>query len=589
MPAIRLAAFTGEQPRVAPRLLPPTGGKAALNVRLDNGVLTPYRKPTFVQAIAAPGPYGTIYRHGEDWLAFPGTVHAAPGPVATDRLYYTGVGKPKLRTGADTFDLEVPRPTAAPTATPSGSGTGDVQTRVYVYTFVTSLGEESEPSPASNQINWQPGQTVTLSGIQNAPGSPLRGITHQRFYRSQTGTVGTDLYFIAERSVGAGNYVDNVAVDAFAEPLPSRHWNAPPDDLEGLIALPNGMMAGFVGKRIYFCEPYRPHAWPEIYALTTDVEIVALAAAGTTVWVLTKGVPYTITGSTPDTMVMNKVEANLPCINARGVVDLGYSVAWPSNDGLAVARADGRVGLATQNLFAPRDWKKLNPNTMRAGQVAGRWIGSYDAVDDNGLAISGSLLIDLSEESFLIRSTVRSDAWFYDIEAGYAYFLDGETNEIRLFDSPNGDPETLYWRSKEFVLPAPNTFGCILVETGSGITPEQVAARQAQIASEIAANEILLAFDGGVGGELAGEAMAQVAFADDLLLVISASLGAGATINVYADSVLVATLGTLNRVVRLPAGFLARIWEIDVFSDIEIAAITMARTADELKLAAGGP
>src|SRR5690606_18334280 len=107
---------------------------------------------------------------------------------------------------------------------------------------------------------------------------------------------------------------------------PSRHWTAPPDALSGLTAMPNGMMAAFVGKDLYFCEPFRPHAWPEIYVLTTDFPIVALGALGTTLWVLTEGYPYRVSGTTPGSMVMDKVEANLPCVNARAVVDLGHAI-----------------------------------------------------------------------------------------------------------------------------------------------------------------------------------------------------------------------------------------------------------------------
>lgn len=589
MAQIKLTAFSGEQPRILPRLLPATAAQAAINVRLDNGALTPYRGPTVADSIT-PGddPFGTIVLHGDDWLGFPGTVHAARGPVDTDRLYYTGDGKPKLRIDdTTTYDLELNPPATAPTATLGGSGSGDVITRIYVYTFVTDLGEESEPCPASNEIAWQAGNTVTISGIEDAPGSPERGISKQRFYRSQSGTVGTDFYFIAERDVSDGDFSDTVAADAFAEPVPSRNWSPPPDDLAGLIALPNGMMAAFSGKKLYFCEPFRPHAWPEIYVLTTDVPIVALAASGTTVWVLTETTPYRVTGTSPDTMVMDKVEANLPCINARGVVDLGFAIAWPSPDGLAVARADGTLGLATQNLFSPREWRRLNPGTMRGGQIEGRWVGSYDGTTQDGTPISGSLIIDLAAQSFLIRSSVKADSWFYDIASGLAYFLDAAANTVKLFDSATGNPDTLYWRSKEFVLPRPDTFGAILVETGPGVGTEAIAARQAEIDAAIAANELLLAEDIGIGGDVAGATVGELTVAGDILNPVPASLGSTATVHVYADGELVASVGTLDRVARLPSGFSARIWEIDAFADIELTQITMARTVDELKLAAG--
>ena len=47
---------------------------------------------------------------------------------------------------------------------------------------------------------------------------------------------------------------------------------------ELIINLPNGMMVGFSGNNICFCEPFFPHAWPIRYRLTTNFDIVSLGA-----------------------------------------------------------------------------------------------------------------------------------------------------------------------------------------------------------------------------------------------------------------------------------------------------------------------
>jgi hypothetical protein len=583
--AIKLIGFTGEQPRLLPRLLPPTGATATLDARLDDGGLSPYRSPQAVLSLLGDGPFNTIYRFAGEWLSFLGTVHLAPGPVAEDRLYYTGDSAPKMRVGATIYPLAVPRPTAAPTAATGGAGSGDFQTRAYVYTFVTTFGEEGEPCPASNEVNWQSGQTVTLSGVQNAPASPARGVTKQRFYRSQTGSIGTDFYFIAERDVSNTNFVDNIAADAFAEPLPSRHFNAPPDTLTGLIALPNGMMAAFSGRKLYFSEPYQPHAWPEIYVQTTDTPIVALAATGTSIWVLTEGSPYAVTGSSPDAMVMDKVEANFPCINARGVVDLGYAVAWPTHEGLAVAGAGGAPRLATVNIFSPQEWQQLNPRAMNASQVSGRWIGSYTAADENGQDISGSLIIDLTTNSFLIRSSVKARAWFYDLNTAELFFLDGKV--ISQFDPPSGSPMALFWKSKPFVLSKPDNLGVILVEAGQVPSAAAIAARAVEIAAIVAARAAAIAA-GPVGGALADAVLCGTTVAGDLLPLVPSALSFELSVGVIADGTLVASIGTVDQVKRLPSGFKARTWEVSVQTNAEIAQITLARTTSELKQVPSG-
>jgi hypothetical protein len=103
-------------------------------------------------------------------------------------------------------------------------------------------------------------------GIQAAPAG--RNITKQRFYRSQSGSVGTDFYFIAERTACNANFVDTVAPDAFAEPLPSRHYNAPPDGSRFARGRSGGNNSPYLAFLLGWAEPAypaahldRPSAW----------------------------------------------------------------------------------------------------------------------------------------------------------------------------------------------------------------------------------------------------------------------------------------------------------------------------------------
>ncbi len=320
MVAFKVSAFSGERPLVLSRHLPETGASVARNVRLNDGGLTPIRKSASAGTVESAA-HQTIYRHLGAWLSWPGTVNAAPGPVAQDRLYFTGDGAPKVLIDGTVYELMVPRAAAGLAAVSSGGGSGDTQSRTYAYTFVTSFGEESAPSAASPVIDWKPGETVTVSGFAEPPAD--REITKQRIYRSQTGQAGTYLYFITERDASDADFIDDIAVDAFQEVLPSASWTEPPDALAGLVSMPNGMMAAFSGRSVYFCEPWRPHAWPEKYIQLVDAEVVGLAALGSILVVMTKGHSYVMTGSHPDSMQSNKLEHNYPCINARSIVDLG--------------------------------------------------------------------------------------------------------------------------------------------------------------------------------------------------------------------------------------------------------------------------
>lgn len=576
---LKLIQFSGEIPRLLPRLLPDTAAQHAENVRLDDGGLTPIRQLKHVHTITGVDPVVSIYKHGSDWLAFSAKVDAAPGPVAQDRLYYTGDGAPKMRVSGTVYNLAVPYPTGALTATLGGTGSGNVYTRLYVYTYVTDFGEESEPCPISNAIDWQSGKTVTLSGFATPPAG--RAITKQRIYRSQTSvTAGTDLFLIAERAASNANFTDTVAVDDFAEVLPSRDWTAPPSTLKGLVSGPNGMMAAFSGKDVYFCEPFRPHAWPEKYVLTVDYNVVALGFIGSTLAILTEGLPYIAAGTAPENMQQEKLEKNFPCINARGVVDLGYGIAYPSKDGLVVIDPSG-ANLVTQALMAREKWLRTSPETFVAGQLSGRYYASYRYVDADDAVVSGTFIIDLTGAApFLMRSGDRADAMHYSITDSALYLAIGSS--IYEFDAAGEVASIMTWRSKQFVAPAPTNFGCILIEGSGLLTAEQQAALDAERAA-IEANNAAVFPLASIGGELNGAALnAYAANDDELERLYSPTF---CSVIVIADGEQVAVVTELNKVKRLPGGFKASLWEVVVTGTAAIEQISLALTPRELNVA----
>lgn len=580
MALLKLTGFAGEMPKIIPRLLADSYAQAAFNTRLNDGGLTPIRKPRFVRQLADPpvDGFGTIYKHGEEWLSWPGRVFAAPGPVADDRLYIMGDGVPKMLIGGVYYPLAIARPPSPLTATATGTATSDLgSNRVYVYTWVTDFGEESEPCSASNDVYWQPGQSVTLSGFSSPPAG--RNITKQRIYRSQSSTTGTQLYFIAERAASAADFTDSIAPEAISEPIPSIDWNAPPDDLTGLIAGPNGMMAAFRGKQVYFCEPYRPHAWPEKYVLTTEYPVVGLAWFSGSVAIVTTGVPYIATGTAPENMVMQKTEQNLPCINQRGIVDLGFSVVYPSYDGLVQVSNSG-ANVVSTNLFAREDWMKFNPATMVAGQYAGRYFTTYDYLDVKGQELMGSFIIDLTgEQPFLIRTNYKPNAMHYDIPSGALYMLIGDS--IYEWDNLSQPYELQAWRSKLFIVPQPTSFGAILIETDEGLDERDIAAIEAEAERIMAENATLFDLP-SIGGEVCGAAVNVFEVNGDLMQPIP-TVNRNITVSIYADQKLVASVGMVNKMARLPGGFKSAKWEVEVSSDMPITQITMATTGQELK------
>ncbi|MDN7179110.1 hypothetical protein M0D69_14015 [Caballeronia sp. SEWSISQ10-4 2] len=579
MTIIKLIGFQGEVPRIVSRLLPEAAAASAVNARLETGSLTPYRKPKFVarQSQFAAGTVKTIYRDlARNWLVWDKQVYVTPGPVAADRLYYMGDGAPKMRVAGVTYPLALPFPATKPTATPSGAGSGDIFTRVYVYTYVSVFDEETEPSAASSAINWQAGQTVTLTNLSLPPNGTR--INRMRIYRSQTSLSGTDLYFIAEIAASTTTFVDNVPLNQQNEPIPSLDWNAPPDGLTGLIALSNGMMAAFRGKELWFCEPWRPHAWPESYMLTMAYDIVGLGAFGTTIVVATKGQPYMVNGTSPDAMAEEKIELNLPCINPRGIVDLGYAIAYPSTDGLAVISSAG-ARVVTDNLMTRNQWLRTAPDRFVACQFFGRYFASYEYVDPDGRALVGSFIIDLTgQEAFMHRVSTKADATWYDLATGTMYLCMG--TDIYEWDSIEAPSDILVWKSKQFVVARPTNFGAILIEGSTLVSAEEDAAVSAAIQAAITYNASIYARP-SIGGEMNGSAFNDFPIDGDMMMVIPTA-DRYVSVAIYADGKLVATVDRLNRMARLPGGFLARTWEIEVSTNADIAQVTLAGTGAEL-------
>lgn len=572
---LQIAGFAGEIPRTIPRLLNDNFAQVASNTKLEDGSLTPIRRGRFEQRLDAAAQ--TIYKRGDEWMSWPGVVSVVPAPVAADRLYITGDGVPKLMVGDDIYDLALPAPTGKPVAVVSGTVDEDLSSTIlYAYTWVTAFDEESEPSPLSAEVIWSPGLTVTVTGFSPPP--TTRGVNRMRVYRSQTSSLGvTELYFIAEREASTAPFTDDAL--PIVEPIPSTAYNNPPDDLAGLVALPNGIMAGFSGKQLCFSEPFIPHAWPEKYRLSTDYPIVGLGSFGSSLAVMTTGQPYVVTGTSPDTMSMEKLELNLPCINARGIVDLGYVIAYPSHDGLVTISSAG-ANVVTKQLMTRDQWLQMNPYSFVAGQFSGRYMASYAYTDLEGVERRGVIIFDLSgSQPFKISCPDFADAMFYEIEAGALYLLKNST-DIYEWDAASQPFGEQTWMSKRFVLPTYTNFGAILIDGEDITSTGQRATIEARNRAIIERNQAMIAA-GSVGGEIGSAALATIPFAGSLLTQAedpAATLG----VTIFADGKAVDYVTRTNEIVRLKSGFQARTWEIEVRGNVQVTAITLANTPDEI-------
>lgn len=520
---IRITNFSGEIPKRHPRLLPAGYSQSTRNCRLENGALVPYRES------AAANTFGstvqTIYRHDGTWLGWNNaSVRAAPGPVATDRLYVTGDGKPKLIAGGTTYDLELPAPTTRPTLVVNGTVDADtVESISYGYTWVTDFDEESALGPLATVVDWSPGLSVTISGYDTVP--PSRNVTKMRFYRSQTSALGvTELYYVAEQDLPLTTYDHDLTLEPTQELETVSHFSTPVDTLEGITVMPNGIMAAFDGKELYFCEPYKPHTWPTSYSLITDYDIVALVAFGSTLAVLTEGTPYIVQGTHPDNMQMAQVEENLPCLAARSAVDLGYAAVYASTGGLVSISSNG-AQVITRDLFTLEQWEDLVPSSFVAERYHGRYIVSHTP----GGAGRELGIVDLTGSSpFYNKADGAPTSMFHEIETGNLFMLTTATAVVQ-FDADGEDRLTQSWKSQVFNHVSPTNYGAILIEGEVIESPETIS------------------------------------------------------VQIYADGVLKHTETTYGNPARLPGGFMAREWEIVVTGNLQVASVSIAESIAQLR------
>ncbi len=602
MPYIKVEDFSGIVPRTGPTRLEANQAQIANNVKLQSRELRSWALPTLEYVPTTPL-VQTVYHidspSGEKyWLEWATDVDMVPGPVADIdefRYYYTGDGAPKKTnwdlattggTGVRPFPdawlyMGVPNPTGAPTLVASSS-LGTVETRAYVYTYVSEFGdvkEESGPSPAATVTVTTTGATVTVSGF-TAPPTTGYNITARRIYRTITGATTVTYSFVAEIPLATTSYVDSKTVAELGSELPSLYWSPPPDDLKGLVALPNGILAGFIGNQVWFSEPYYPHAWPEQYMLTVDYPIVGLGVYETNLVVCTTRYPYLISGVSPTSMSQQKLPIPQPCVSKRSIASDQYGVLYASPNGL-VSLGSGSQDVVTVPLYTRDEWQAIDPYSM-VGAVYNNLYMGFSNVNGKiqGIVISRGDIPPLVHFDFPVRSL------FIDRSTSDLYAVSDLDNKVYHLDSSPINYTTYEWKSKKFVLPNPANFGAVKVQADYSFMND-IDAYIAYVDAIRAANAILFAdYGGNVEGQLNTGVLNQFTLNGSLLLDIPEQ-GANRfiTLIIYADGEIIYQADVLSQEpLRMPALQKGYVYEILVSGNTPVRFVAMATSIGELRM-----
>ena len=481
MAVITVNKFSGVSPMTPPRYLSNEAAQTALNCPVWKGSLQPIKGALELtpSPLTKSGNIKSIYRFGQSetnqlnyWFHWTTDVDVVQGFISgdtTERTYFTGDGNPKVTdstlglTGGGNlypiaaYDIGVPKPTGTFTTAKTGTANANTtsETRVYTFTYVNSWGEESTPysetdmSPSTEDVF--PGESVVVT-MPTAPSGNFN-VTKKRIYRSASGTANTSYFFVAEVAVAVTTYTDSLDGDDLNEELPSLTWVQPPSTLKGLVGMPNGVMAGFSGNDVYFSEPFRPFAWPTQYIQRVGYPVVGLGVIDTTVVVLTKGRPYFIQGSHPDSSVMVEADVNQACISKRSIVSMNNNVFFASPDGV-VALSPGGSSIVTESLFDKETWQAQNPDDLVACMYESQYVGFFDTTSGNG-----GFVYDMKQKTWNFHNVYVTGA-YNDLKNDSLYII--KSNELYKWDS--GSDLSYTWKSKKYTFPEPKSFSCYRVE-----------------------------------------------------------------------------------------------------------------------------
>lgn len=591
MVALSLSNFGGMIPAVDDDLLPDNQASLSQNAWVYSGTIEGFKNMTPVHTLVNPNAKKAfrvpIQYYDKDripdsyWLEFenPDTdVISSPTVGDTyERFYWAAQGitpkyntKARIASGQPPLELGIPAPPVAPVVTHS-SGSGPSETRAYVYTWVSAYGEEGPSSPPTlytthANATWDIALTAPGTGVTTG-----RNIDRVRIYRTITATGGgTTYYFVTELPIGTTTYADtNPTTDVASNNiLESIFYEPPPADLRGIIAMPNGIVAGFRENEVWFCEPYLPHAWPSTYALAVEHVIVGIGVVGQTLIVCTTGSPYAISGINPATMAQSRLAFSEPCLSRGSIVSTPYGVAYASPNGVVMA-VPGQVQVTTRNLITKDLWldaqNYLYVPSLRASTLNGGYYcwgsvlpGCFEtsAFDmdvfqqDDYIGSYRGAFIDLQNQRVSFTKLFNADPTsncYPDIWTGETLVVrDGKVQWLDI--GPNRTREPFIWRSKTFTMPNKRNLEALRVWFDT--YPDSPALNPVRNTAPVQT------------------------LADDQLGLV----------RVYADDRLVMTreLRTNGEFMRTPSGFKASDWKVEVETRVKITSIELATFAKEL-------
>lgn len=402
---------------------------------------------------------------------------------------------------------------------------------------------------------------------------------------------------VSSRFYTGSTFIDDFNVAGLAIGLDSIDADMPDAGMQGIIAIQNNMLAGFVDNQVCFSDINRPWSWPIKYRLTLEYPIVALAAVGGQIAAMTTKYVYRVSGSAPSSMSYDRADAPYPCLSKRGVLNVGYGVVFPSFGGLAVFQSGGGLSFVTKVVHDWDTWPvSLDPSTLVAAFYGGKYFGSHSA---------GSFIFEQEEKTggFFTDVGITFSAAFYDSVSNRFYYVPDTSGTLSEWDALGQPLLPLEWKSKVLVTKGYMNFGAARV-VGDYVTP----AADADVVA--AYNATVIPFNENIWGQIAQLGTVNGPVPLDYIHPISSSpLSVSGAVNsfpvngdpftinmltltgaypvnfkLWANKILVLDTNIENsEVFRLPTGYRADTLEFSVSGSARIKSIHIGETPYSLR------
>ena len=329
-------------------------------------------------------------------------------------------------------------------------------TKSFVYTFVDSLGFESQPSLPSpvTVLSFYAG--ATISGFQAlAAEYRVQRIRIYALFAGRSGAVGgsadsNDEYLLVQ-TIPVSQLMTGYApsVNPPMEALTTDGLQPVPNDGTDFWDFETNQLAFSSNGVLRFTEPFNPTLAPVKYSYKPKEGLIRIAATQKFVYLLTCGQPEVLESkhACDDTMMRNSSIINqpFPIIGRHSASVYEDSVVYASTGGLVhISGVNARY--ITDSIFTQEQWDTLQPHTMKTAYYDGYLYCSTD-VTCFRIEMAGGVKSGRAEAfSYL---SIRPTAWYATTDDRLLYV---DANGIHELGQGSGY-KTYTARTKEYCSP----------------------------------------------------------------------------------------------------------------------------------------